>query len=104
MWGARGPFPLAAAMVVAVVMPVVLCNKATEIFNKNTKISCLYTMFVCITIHCKTFYNSRIPSCSMDQAQVVWWPEPKPLWSNGPPHFGYCQKALVIVRMILTVY
>jgi hypothetical protein len=28
MWGARGPFPLAAAMVVAVVMPVVFCNKA----------------------------------------------------------------------------
>ncbi len=41
MWGARGAFPPAAAMVVAVVMPVVFCNKATEIFNKNTKTSCL---------------------------------------------------------------
>jgi hypothetical protein len=41
MWGARGPFPPAAAMVVAVVMPVVFCNKATETFNKNTKTSCL---------------------------------------------------------------
>jgi hypothetical protein len=39
-------------MVVAVVMPVVLCNKATENFNKNTKISCLHTMFVCSTIYC----------------------------------------------------
>ncbi len=30
MWGARGPFPLVAAMVVAVVTPVVFCAKATE--------------------------------------------------------------------------
>ncbi len=41
MWGARGLFPPAAAMVVAVVMPVVFCAKATEKRNKNTKISCL---------------------------------------------------------------
>jgi hypothetical protein len=41
MWGTRGPFPLAAAMVVAVVTPVVFCAKATEKQNKNTKISCL---------------------------------------------------------------
>jgi hypothetical protein len=41
MWGIRGPFPLAAAMVVAVVMPVVFCAKATEKQNKNTNISCL---------------------------------------------------------------
>jgi hypothetical protein len=41
MWGARGPFPPAAAMVVAVVMPDVFCVKAIEICNKNTKISCL---------------------------------------------------------------
>jgi hypothetical protein len=36
MWGARGPFPPAAAMVVVVVMPVVFCAKATEKRNKNT--------------------------------------------------------------------
>ena len=36
MWGARGPFPPAAAMVVAVVTPVVFCAKATEIL-KNAK-------------------------------------------------------------------
>jgi hypothetical protein len=30
MWGARGPFPPAAAMVVAVVTPVVFGAKATE--------------------------------------------------------------------------
>jgi hypothetical protein len=38
MWGARGPFPPSAAMVVAVVMPVVFCNKATKIFNKKLKL------------------------------------------------------------------
>jgi hypothetical protein len=51
MWGARGPFPPVAAMVVAVVMPVVFCAKATETCNEHTKISCLYTIFVCITIY-----------------------------------------------------
>jgi hypothetical protein len=38
MWGARGPFLPAVAMVVAVVMPVVFCAKATEKTNKNTKL------------------------------------------------------------------
>jgi hypothetical protein len=104
MWGARGPFLPAAAMVVAVVTQVVLCNEATENFNKNTKISCLYTMFVCVTIYCKTYYNSRIPICIVDRAQVVWWPEPESLWSNGPWHIGYRRKALVIVRTIHTLY
>jgi hypothetical protein len=39
MWGVRGPFPPAAAMIVAVVMLVVFCAEATEKRNKNTKIS-----------------------------------------------------------------
>jgi hypothetical protein len=40
MWGTRGPFLPAAAMVVAVVTPIVFCAKATEILKnaKNTKI------------------------------------------------------------------
>jgi hypothetical protein len=44
IWGARGPLPPAAAMVVAVVTPVVFCAKDTEILKnaKNTKISCIY--------------------------------------------------------------
>ncbi len=41
MWGARGAFPPAVAMVVVVVMPVVFCAKATDKCNKNTKISCV---------------------------------------------------------------
>ncbi len=55
MWGARGPFPPAAAMVVVVVTTVVFCAMATENVNKNTKTSCLQSIFVCITIHCKTY-------------------------------------------------
>ncbi len=38
MWGAKGPFLPAAAMVVAVVMPVVFCAKATEKRNKTLKL------------------------------------------------------------------
>jgi hypothetical protein len=45
MWGARGPFLPAAAMVVVVVKKVVFCAKATEKCNKNTKIRCLLRMF-----------------------------------------------------------
>ena len=42
VWGARGPFPPAAAMVVAVVTPVVLCVKATEKINKTLKLVVCY--------------------------------------------------------------
>ena len=38
MWGTRGPFLPAAAMVVAVVTPVVFCAKATEKRNKTLKL------------------------------------------------------------------
>jgi hypothetical protein len=56
MWGARGPFPPAAAMVVAVVTPVVFCaRKATEKRNKNTKISWWLPKSLFITICYKTY-------------------------------------------------
>jgi hypothetical protein len=57
MWGARGPFLLAAAMVVAVMMLILFCAKATEILKnaKNTKTSCFYTIILPITIYCKTY-------------------------------------------------
>jgi hypothetical protein len=55
MWGARGPSPPAAVMVVAVavVMPVVFCAKATEILKnaKNTKNNCFYCIFFSIAIY-----------------------------------------------------
>ena len=100
MWVARGPFLPVAAMVVAVVMPVVFCAKATEIRNKNTKISWWLPKSLFITICYKTYCNSYIANSSMARARVVAWPEPKPLWSNGPRHIGYRRKALVIARMI----
>ncbi len=71
MWGARGPFPPAAAMVVAVVTRVVFCNKATKNSKKNTKTSCLYSMFVRITIYCKTYCSSRNANCRAG-ARVVY--------------------------------
>jgi hypothetical protein len=100
MWGARGPFLPAAAMVVVVVMPVVFCAKTTEKRNKNTKISWWLPKSLFITIYCKTYCNSYIANCNVACARVVVWPEPEPLWSNGPRHIGYCWKALVIARMI----
>ncbi len=68
MWGARGPFLPAAAMVVAVVMPVVFCAKATQKQNKNTKISCLLQKKFTYNIYCKTYCNSYIANCA--------WPSP----------------------------
>jgi hypothetical protein len=59
MWGARGPFPPAAAMVVAVVTPVVFCAKATEKCNQNTKNSFLLTIILLITMYCKTYCSKR---------------------------------------------
>jgi hypothetical protein len=96
MWGARGPFPPAAAMVVAVVTPVVFCAKATEKFNENTKTSFLLTIILLITICCKTYCSSRTTNSSVAQAPDVLCPEPKPRWSNGPQHIGYRRKTLVI--------
>jgi hypothetical protein len=49
MLGAWGPFPPAAAMVVAVVTPVVFCVMATEKSNKIIKISCLLAKSLFIT-------------------------------------------------------
>jgi hypothetical protein len=100
MWGARGPFLPAAAMVVVVVTPVVFCATATEKRNKNTKISWWLPKNLFITIYFKTYCNSYIANSSVARARVVAWPEPEPLWSNGPRHIGYRRKAAVIARMI----
>jgi hypothetical protein len=70
MWGARGPFPPAVAMVVAVVTPVVFCAKATEKQNKNTKISWWLTKSLFITIYCKTYCNSYIANSSVAEPKV----------------------------------
>jgi hypothetical protein len=92
MWGTWGSFPLAVAMVVAVMTLVVFCAKATEKCNEITKTSFLLTIILSITICCKTYCSSRTANCSVAQAQVGARPEPKPLWSNGPRHIGYRRK------------
>jgi hypothetical protein len=76
MWGARGPFPPAAAMVVAVVTPVVFCPKAAEKRNKTLKLVGGYQKSLFITIYCKIYCNSYTANCSVAQARVVLCPEP----------------------------
>jgi hypothetical protein len=65
MWSARGAFPPAAAMVVAVVTPVVYCAKATKKRNKNTKIIWWLPKSLFITICYKTYCNSYIANSSV---------------------------------------
>jgi hypothetical protein len=71
MWGARGPYPPAAAMVVGVVTPDVFCAKATEKRNKNTKISWWLPKCKFITICYKTYCNSYIAN-STDNWVSPW--------------------------------
>ena len=95
-WGTRVPFPPVAAMVVVVVMPAVCCAKANEILINAIKTLKLVVcnQFSYELLYCKTYYYSHIANCSVNQAQVVWWPKPKPLWSNGPWHIGIAGKLL----------
>jgi hypothetical protein len=100
MWGARGPFLLAAAMAYAVVMPVVFCAKATEKCNKNTIISCLLEIILFIIISYKTYCNSYTANCSMARALVVAWLEPEPLLSMDPGILGIARKLLSLQEQL----
>ncbi len=80
MWGARVPFPPAAAMVVAVVTPVVFCAKATEKRNKNTKISWWLPKSLFITIYVKHIV--------LHISLIVAWPEPELWHGRSPNHYG----------------
>ena len=80
MWGTRGPFPPAAAMVMAVVMPVVFCAKATEKRNKNTKISWWLPKSLFITIYVKHIV--------IHISLIVAWPEPELWHGRSPNHYG----------------
>jgi hypothetical protein len=87
MWGARGPFLLAAAMVVVVVMPVVF---VLNLLKKSIKIPKL--------VVCKQFYClllSILKHIAIHVMLIVARPEPKPLWPNETPVYwvspeSYC--------------
>jgi hypothetical protein len=74
MWGARGPFPPTAAMVVAIVMPVVFVLRLLKSATKTLKlVACKHTykFLLCIVKH-----------TTIHVSLIVAWPEPKPFWSN----------------------
>ncbi len=71
MWGARGPFPPVAAMVVAVVMPVVFCAKATEILKNAKKLKLI--VFIA-NFYLKLYIVKHI---KIHISLIVVWPEPK---------------------------
>ncbi len=70
IWGARGPFPLAAAMVVAVVMVVVFVLRLLKNAVKTLILvfckQCLYLLLYIISI-----CNSRNANCSKAGAQTT---------------------------------
>jgi hypothetical protein len=71
MWGARGPFLLAAAMVVPVVTPVEVVLRLLKNSIKTPKLvvsnQILY-LLLCIVKH-----------IAIHVTLIVAWPEPKPL-------------------------
>jgi hypothetical protein len=75
LWGARGPFLPTAAMVVAVVMPVVFVLRRLKSAIKTLKLLVCKHTSLFFTIHCKTYYNSRNTNCSVAGAQtsLVQW-------------------------------
>jgi hypothetical protein len=96
MWGTRGAFLPAAAMVVAVVTPVVFCAKATRKRNRNNKISCLLQKSLFITIYCETYCNSYIVNYSVA--------EPKLWHGRSPNHFGPMDPGILgITRKLLSL-
>jgi hypothetical protein len=99
MWGAREPFLPAAAMVVAVVTPVVFCAKATEKRNKNTNLSWWLTKSLFITIYCKTYCNSYIAYSSVARARVGMAGAQTTMVRWTPAYWALLE-ALVIARMV----
>jgi hypothetical protein len=70
MWSARGPFPTAAAMVVAVVMPVVFVLRLLKNAIKTLKLVVCKQTFLFFTMYCETYYNSHNANCGVAGAQT----------------------------------
>ncbi len=96
MWGARGQFPPAAAMIVAVVTPVVFCAKATEKRTKTLKLfgGCQKVYLLLYVIRHIVIHISLI----------VAWPEPE-LWHGwSPNHYGSMDPGILgITRKLLSL-
>jgi hypothetical protein len=86
MWGARGPFPPAAAMVVAVVTPVVFVLRLLKNAIKTLKLGVCKLKFLFNIIYCKTYYISCAANCSVARAltSLVQW-DPGILGIGGKP-------------------
>jgi hypothetical protein len=79
MWGARGPFPPAAAMVVMVLTQVVFVLRLLKDAIK------ILTLVVCKQkFH---FINIILKHTTIHVRLIVAWPEPGPLWSIGNPAY-----------------
>jgi hypothetical protein len=79
MWGARGPFLPAAAMLVAVVMPIVFCAKGTELklVGGYQKVYLQQYIVKHIVIHISLIERGPSPSCGVAGARttlVQWTP------------------------------
>ena len=87
MWGARGPFPPAAAVV-----SCVLCSTGKS--NKIIKISCLLAKSLFITIYCKTYCNSYIANSSVAKPKLWHGRSPNHYGPMDPGIFGIAGKLL----------
>jgi hypothetical protein len=97
MWGTRGPFPPASAMVVVVVMPVVFVLRLLKSAIKTLKLVVCKQTYLFFTMYCKTYYNSCNAICSMAGAQTFVGP-------MEPQHIGYCQKADNVTKTVASSY
>ncbi len=77
-------------MVVAVVTPVVFCDKATEKQNKNKKTSCLLPKFLFVTFIVKHIVI-HISLIVHGRARVVVWPDFCPM---DPGILGIARKLM----------
>jgi hypothetical protein len=85
-------------MVVAVVTPVVFVLGLLKNAIKALK------LVVCKQLLYLSLYT--VKHVKSHVTQIVVWPEPEPLWSNGTLAYWvrYRRKALVMARMINTLY
>jgi hypothetical protein len=92
IWGARGPFLPAAAMVVAVVMQVVFVLWLLKNAIKTPK------LVVCKPI--SYYFLCILEHITIQVTLIVSWPEPNHFGLMVHRHIGYCRKALVMARTI----